>query len=146
MSEVTFKLSGMQGIIALVAVLALVGVRLATLGESEDEGLHTAIRAELLNHLGADLGPALRDLDPSDPEAVERVLELADEENIELHSVKVSAPLLSMSSNQRTIVFVEYTLPNGDRESDYWRFSNALVGGWVYRGPSTALSYYLNFF
>lgn len=146
MAEAQIDLSGGKGLLAAVGVAVLVLVRLFTLGESEDRELHAAIRAHLLNDLGANLGKALEDFDPGDPQAVSAILERADAKGIKLHSVKVSKPVLSFGSNTKTIVYSEFTLPGEGREDAYWRFSDQMIGGWRYRGRSSAASYYLNFF
>lgn len=144
MSEVTFKTKPIHGVAAAVVAVVFIGLRLATMGESDDPELRAAVQAELLNDLGGNLGRALEDVDVSDPADIAAVLELADEANIDIHSIQLSRPILSMSTNEKTIARVEYTLPGASRRSEYWRMSNGLVGGWRYRGPSTQVSYYLN--
>ena len=117
MSEVSFKLGAVHGVAAAIIAVVVVGVRLTTLGESDDPELRAVVQAELLNELGGNLGRALRDVDTTDPESLAEVLELADEASIDVHSIQLSRPLLSMSSNEKTIARVEYTLPGDTRRS-----------------------------
>lgn len=146
MADAQINLSGGKGLLAAAGVVVLVLIRLFTLGESDDPALHAAIRAHLMNDLGGNLGKALEDFDPGDPQAVSAILERADATGIKLHSVKVSKPVLSFGSTTKAIIYCEFTLPGEGRESVYWRFSDQMIGGWRYRGGSSAASYYLNFF
>ena len=145
MSEVKFSFSGRTGIIAAVVVVLIVLVRLTTLGENSDAALEKAIYAELRNELGGELGRALDDVDITSEEDIEDVLAYTEDNAIELHSVKVSKPLMSFSSSEKTIVRIEYSLPGGDPRTQYWRFKHALAGGWLYQYETTVVSYYLNF-
>lgn len=130
------------GVLAVVVV-----VRIATLGESRDPALQQAVRAELLNELGNELGKVLDGEDvATDPAATARALQRADPDNIRIHALHVSKPLLSFSSNAEAVVKVEYSLPGVDRHTEHWRFRHSMIGGWAYRGGSTAVSYWLNFF
>ena len=99
-----------------------------------------------MNDLGGAVSRELESLDTSDPAAVQRITQLADADGITIHSAHVSKPLLSFGSSERTIVKVAYSLPQQSSREEYWRFSDSLVGGWRYRGRSSAVSYYLNFF
>lgn len=147
MSEMTLEFSGRNGLIALGAVALLLLVRLSTLGETSDPQLEKAIRAELLNELGNELGKTLASGDAAaDPDLREAALERSDPDNIEVHAMSVSKPLLSFSSSADAVVHVEYELPGSTRRSEYWKFRHNTVGGWRYRYGSSALSYYLNFF
>ncbi len=123
-------------------VLVLV-VRLATLGETNDPALEVAIHAELQNELGNELGKIIEDFEPTSEEAVAAVLERADHENITLHSIRVSKPLLSSAA--QAIVRLEYSLPGVNRRTEYWHFDHGAVAEWRYRYGSNAVFYYLNF-
>ncbi|MEQ8494405.1 MAG: hypothetical protein RLW42_09330, partial [Gammaproteobacteria bacterium] len=129
-----------------VVVLIVIVVRGAALGRSDDPALHEAIRAHLVNDLGGRLGVALDAADPADEADVAELLERADASRIALHEVAVSKPLLSFGSTAEAIVHCVYTLPGEASEAAYWRFSDQAIDGWRYRGHSSAVSYYLNFF
>ena len=113
-----------------------------TLGESSNLALEKAGRAKLRNVSGCLLGKALDDIDVDD----EEVFELSDDDNNIICSTKVSAPLLSRSTNHEVIARVEYETPGENIETVYWRFDDSVVGDWRYRCESTVVSYYLNFF
>ncbi len=147
MAEINFEFSGRNGVIALAVVAAVLLVRIATLGESSDPKLEEAVRAELRNELGNQLGKVLDgDNVSSDPDAIEAALERSDDSNIAIHSMCVSKPLLSFSTKTDAVVRVDYELPGVERRSEYWRFDHSMLGGWRYRYGSNAVSYYLNFF
>lgn len=146
--EHTFNLSGNKGLagvaIAVVALL-LVGVRATTLGESDDERLRTVVKAELVTKMSGEASRALEALDATDPDALEAFLKTVDADAIQVHSTRVSKPLLSMSSDEEVIVLVDYTLPGASRTSEYWRMRYSTISGWRHRGHATAIGYYLNF-
>ena len=147
MAEMQFEFSGRNGVIALVAVVAIVVLRIATLGETSDPELMAAIRAELMNDLGGALGQAIEDLeDVRDAAAVETLLEHSDADAITIYSASVSKPVLSFASDAYAIVRVEYALPAASRKTEYWKFRHGTLGGWRYQYESGAVSYYLNFF
>jgi hypothetical protein len=143
--ETTFKFTGKKAMIVLGVVIVLVLLRLMTIGESNDPKLREAIRMELMNRLGGRTGQALSEIDKTDPEAVRALAEQADPEGIQVHSMKVSKPLLSFGSKEDVIVQVEFSLPGSFKQKEYWRFKHSLIAGWRYKRRSTALSYYLNF-
>lgn len=145
MAEMQFDLSGRKGLAALTAVVILVALRAAALGATDDPALHAAIRAHLLNDVGANVAATLENLDPADPAGVAQVLEAADAGAIALHEVRVSKPLLAVGSGTEAIVHCDYSLPGAPRQSAWWRFRDQAIGGWRYLGRSSAFSYYLNF-
>ena len=145
MSEVKFKFTGKKGIIALAIIIAIVLLRLGTIGESHDPKLRDTIRTELMNKLGGRTSQALSNLDKSDSDAVLALAERADPAGIKVHSMRTSRPLLSFASKERVIVLVEYSLPRSPKRVEYWRFEYSPIGGWRYWHPSTVISYYLNF-
>ena len=136
----------LKGPVALVVIAVVLAVRFLTIGESNDAALEAAIQQRLLSDMGASVSHALDELDTRDGRAVDELIELSNAENIALHSVKVSKPLLALSSSTDTVVRVEFTLPGRARTTEYWRFTHSSVAGWRYRRPVTIASYYLNFF
>lgn len=147
MSTMQFDLSGQRAIVGIGLVVLFVGFRLATVGESHDPRLREAVKAELMNELGNQLGKALDSVDiAADPSAAGHLIGHANPDNIHVHSMRVSKPVMSMSSKDKTVVRVEYSLPGIDRRTEYWRFRHGMATGWSYRGSSSAVSYWLNFF
>ncbi len=146
MSDTRVNIPLAKGPLAIVIIGALLVIRFMTIGEVNDPELDTAIRAELLNDVGASVSQALEDLDPADGNAIDELVQLSDAENITLHSVKVSKPLLAFGSSTDAIVRVEFTLPGRTRRTEYWRFTHSTAAGWRYRRPASVFSYYLNFF
>lgn len=144
MSELNAKLTKIPLTIGVV-LLATVGlVRVATLGETNDPVLREAVRAELRNDLGARTSKELASFDAPKGDGV-ALAKRADPAGVEIHSAKVSKPLLSFSSSENAVVLVEYSLPDGPRRSEYWLFEHSVAAGWRYRRETSSLSYYLNF-
>ena len=136
-----------QGWAAVVIAVVVIGVRLMTIGSSDDPRLHQTIKAELANDLGNNLGKAMAAQDGAFSEQdMQRLVELADRNAIMVLSTKVSKPLLSLGSSDKVIVQVRYSLPEQATQQEYWRFSHGMLSGWrVLSRHSSALSYYLNF-
>lgn len=139
--EKTFQLNGRNSIVIAVLVLILFAVRFATIGEVNDDKLTAAIRAELANDLGNNLGQALQE----NKHDIATLTELANPANIDVYSTAVSKPLLSTGSVTRAVVKVHYALPEQNSVQEYWLFEHSALAGWRYRQRSSALSYYLNF-
>lgn len=135
-----------SGLVGLVLLVALLGFRLATIGEQKDPDLERTIRMELQNHLSQRTGAQLEKLDPQNTTAVKALVRQADASGIELHSMRVSKPLLGFSSTTEAVIRLEYQLPEGDPVTAYWRMTHSAVGGWRYVRETFPLSYYLNFF
>lgn len=135
-----------QGWGAIAIAIVFVAFRLLTIGNSNDPDLHEAIKAELANDLGNQVGQALDAQSGAySAEDLRRINELANRDAITVFSTKVSKPLLSMGSSEKVIVKVRYRLPEQETREEYWRFSHSGLAGWRYRGRSSAISYYLNF-
>ena len=141
------KITRTFGVIGLIIAAAAVGLRFATLGESGDPGLHEAIRAELVLRLGGRTGMdlnAIENVEDIDANAARNLLARADAAGIQVHSASVSKPLLSIASSEEVVVRVEYSLPQGPREKEYWLFRHSVIAGWRYLRQVTILSYYTN--
>ncbi len=145
MSEIRFEPRPVHGLAALAVVVALVLVKIATLGETGDPKLHAAIERELMNHLGGRIGQEIDTLDTEDEAAVAAFTARARPDGIEVHSASVSKPLLAVGTRTKAVVRIEYTLPDGPRETVYWRMEHSTIAGWRYHRPTFALMYYLNF-
>ncbi|MFE8070281.1 hypothetical protein QQM79_04415 [Marinobacteraceae bacterium S3BR75-40.1] len=145
MAEMKFQFTGINAVIALIVVVALVGLRLATLGESDDPALREAVKTELMSELGGRTGEALANLDRTNPEAVRKLTQEASLDAIHIHRLSVSKPLLSLSSDEKAIVRVQYNLADDPEEVKYWQFRHSPIGGWRYQYTSTVVGYYLNF-
>lgn len=143
------RITPKSGIIVAVIAIAVVVVRFATLGESDDPGLRQAVIAELTTRLGGRTGADLDAIERAggvDEESARNLVERADPEGIQVHSMSVSGKLLSASSREKVVVRVEYSLPQAARRKEYWVFDHSTLAGWRYRRPTNAISYYLNFF
>lgn len=136
-----------HGWAAIAIAVVFVGYRLMTLGNSEDPELRAAVKAELVNDLGGQLGEALETHNGAYSEQdMQRLVDLADRNAIVVLSTKVSKPLLSFGSSEKAIVQVRFSLPEQPVRQEYWRFSHSVLAGWRLRSRhSSALSYYLNF-
>ena len=144
MAAITFRALGVHGAVGLAIVIVAVLARWASIGDSDDQRLRQSIHAELMNELGGEMSQALAHVGPSDHEGILAVAEHADPARLEVHSMSVSKPILSLGSSEDVVVRVDYSLP-GSTMRKYFLFEYSLVTGWHYRGPSTAFSYYANF-
>ncbi|MGJ8670513.1 MAG: hypothetical protein ACSHXK_13560 [Oceanococcus sp.] len=135
-----------QGPAAIGIAAVIVLARLFTIGSSNDPALRDAVKAELANDLGGELGKALADQNGvRTAEALAKLVKLADSNLVTIYSTKVSKPLFSIGSTDSAIVKVKYSLPEQAVRKEYWRFSHGTLSGWRYRSRSSALSYFLNF-
>ncbi len=145
MAQANINLGGVGGWGGLVVLVVVVLWRLATLGPTFDPALNDAIRAELRNEVGNEMGKALAESNPRSAADVARLIAMNDESAVQVHSTRVSKPLLSFGGTQRAVVRVAYTLPDGIQRDEFWAFDTSLIGGWRYKHRSSATSYYLNF-
>ncbi len=140
------KFSKNQAILAIVAVLAFMGFRVLTLGESHDPKLKQAILTELRNELG---GIHLSQMSEMYDDDYEGYVELSEERNFEdikIFSMSVSKPLLEISSDVEAIVKVEFQLPSEDKKIVYYRANHGTFGNWSIRNETHSAAYYMNFF
>jgi len=140
------RLKGKAAAVVLVVALGAIGYRGATLGESDDPQLRRAIQGELLNRLGGRIGEDLSGItvDDINSETLGRLLGRANLAEIEVHSMKAAHPILSWASEEEVVVLVEFSLPEAERDKEYWLFDHSAASGWRYRRPANAISYYLS--
>jgi hypothetical protein len=149
---VEIKLGPKSGILVAVIALAIVGVRFATLGETDDPELREAVVSELTIRLGGRTGADLDAIERAggatamDETTARRLVDRADASGIQVHSMAVSRPVMSAGTREEVVVRVEYSLPEASPRREYWLFDHSALGGWRYRYTTTALSYYLNVF
>lgn len=147
------KLRGWQGVIALLVVLGIAGVRLATLDDNLDDAeLMQKLQFQLTSEYFPDDVAELKSIyESGDMKATSRAVKSITSSKISIESVQVSAPLFSSSSNQKVIVKVTYSLDdafgNRSKGTKYYRFRHGglLGGNWTYQHESGPISYYLNF-
>jgi hypothetical protein len=143
------QLKGKVGVIGLIVVILALGIRITTLGESNETALRQAVGAELVLRLGGRISDDLASIgsvEAMDAEATQTLLERADSEGITVHSMIVSKPVLTFASSEDVVVQVEYSLPQGPRQKEYWLFQHSVIAGWRYRYQTTAWAYYTNLF
>lgn len=152
MSELKLELTGKTAIIAIAVGVALVGYRVATIGQpSDDPELERRVRTLLMSEAypaGADA--ARTALESGDDAAMERVIGAMSEGGVTLHSIEVSEPLTAFGPGQReAVVKVSYTLTTGDRAGEplelYYLFEHTpLSGHWSYRHETSSFRYITN--
>ena len=152
MAEVQIKLNGWQGIIAVIIVIGLILLRLATFSDSSnDDELIRELEFQLMTEYFPDDVAHLKAVYESGDEAeLEETIESVTTTELTIISVQTSSPLLRFKSNEKVIVKVVYSLDdaygNRQRGTKYYHFQHGLLGGtWRYRYTVGALSYYLNF-
>ncbi|OOZ39881.1 hypothetical protein BOW53_09760 [Solemya pervernicosa gill symbiont] len=144
--EKTFQFSGPMALLVGVVALIIIGIRLASMGGNSDPELEEAVRQELWSDHAGGMVSQLRQKFESGSMAKGDV-EKVGAEAISILKIGTSKPLLSMSTNERVIVFVRYMVPDDDNVHEkYMEFTNATLGGWRYRYRSSVISYYLNLF
>lgn len=152
MSEHKIQLTGGKALAAVVVLIGLFLVRVATLDEGKDD---EALMRELQTHLLAEYLPSdahqLQEAyDTGDADQLEEVATSVSSTRLNVESVKLSYPLFEFSTTKDVVVKVTYTLDDvaGTRQTgtQYYRFKHNSLGNiWRYRRETSATSYYLNF-
>lgn len=148
MAKKSFKLSGPTGVVALIAVIGLVGFRVSTLQNISDPKLRADLVLQLSEGSENKFINALeegrkRGNYSNMSSEIERL-----KEPIIIHQVKASTKLLEWKNSAEVVVKVEYSdreRPSG-RETRYLRYKKGSLGSWQFIGYSTVVNYYLNFF
>jgi hypothetical protein len=152
MAEVEFKLTGWKAVGAILVVVGIMGVRLATFNDiTHDEELMQELKVLLMS-----------DYYPGEAERLKAVMESGNVSEIgevaksittaklNIESVQASYALFDFSSSKDVIIKVKYKLDDSsgarNQKTLYYRFKHGSVfNNWQYRYESSALSYYLNF-
>lgn len=129
------KFQGRTGIIGIIFVLLLGGYRSQSLSSVSDPSLE----AELKMRLGPGSSVELGSFDSSD---LRESTYFGPKVNI--HSMKLSAPLLSVSNKEEVVVKVEYSLEDGPKKIEYIRYLRYLGGSWKYKHKTTVFGFYSN--
>jgi len=148
MAEKTIKLTGVNAIIASVILLAVVLVRLATIGQNTDEELLRVLDVQLMSKFYPNQVARMKAaLEQTDLEAIEADASSIIEAKVKILAVQTSYPIMGFSYPRKVIVKVKYDLDDqsGDK-IQYYRFKEGVVGSqWLYQYESNVISYYLNF-
>lgn len=142
MAETQIKLNGLNGVIALVLVVCFMVFRVVFMLETKD----AVIIDQIKSYLASDLGNALQSEISKGTSNLEELAKYTSS-NIEIYSVKMSSPLLSLNSKEKVILQVEYKMPNADKKikkffrCSYFRATNNLR----FLGETSIVSFYLNF-
>jgi len=148
MAEKTIKLTGVNAIIASVILLAVVLVRLATIGQNTDEELLRVLDVQLMSKFYPNQVARMKAaLEQTDLEAIEADASSIIEAKVKILAVQTSYPIMVFSYPRKVIVKVKYDLDDqsGDK-IQYYRFKEGVVGSqWLYQYESNVISYYLNF-
>jgi len=148
MTEKTIKISGLNAIIVAVILLAVVLIRLTTMGQNTDEALRSALEVQLMSEFYPNQVARLKTvLKQTDLEAIEEGTSSILKAKINISAVATSYPVLDFSSPKNVIVKVTYDLDDeaGDRVI-FYRFKEVLLGSkWLYQSESNVISFYLNF-
>ncbi len=123
MTEYKIKLTGWQAVVLGIVLALIVGARVLSIGEKQDD-------PDLLRALES---------------------QLATGAELKVESVVASYPLFEFSSSRKVVVKVTYTLKDAaglaNRNTKYYLFRHGMIGNsWQCRYLTTAASYYLNFF
>jgi hypothetical protein len=141
------QLNGIAALLITVALLAVTGLRLLSLGESDDATLQEKVRLELWSELMGEAGETNRRIRESGvyDEAL-ATAEGARPESITILRLSTSRPLFSWRSSDRVIVHVKYRFAGSKQLRErYLEFRHGLIGdSWRYRYDSSTVSYYLN--
>lgn len=154
MPEQRFELTGKTAAIAGIAVIALVGFRLATMGGgSDDPVLEREVRLHLQsNTLTGDVDSLRQAVHSEDQQAFDRAMGSIEAGGAELHAIQVSKPLLSFASGgSDAVVKVTYSPTSGEQagttQVTYMLFEHSpLAGTWHYRYETSSYKYWSNLF
>lgn len=152
MPQQTIKLTGWQAIIGLVVIIAVLGMRLATLGDQiDDSNLVQDLEQRLIAEYFPDDVQRLREaFESGNDKNLSDVAGSVTSTKLNLDSIQGSYPLFNFSSTKMVVVKVSYSLndASGTREkgTHYYLYNHgSLMGTWQYQRNSTVVSYYLNF-
>lgn len=152
MSEHEMKLTGWQAIVAIVVLIGVLGLRLATLDDKKsDAALMREINQKLLtDYFPNDVARLKEAVEGGNGEQVASVAESVTSTRVDIESVRVSSPLFGFSNLKDVVVKVTYSLndASGTREKGtvYYLFRHGLIGNtWRYKSKSGVVQYYLNF-
>ncbi|NIB39932.1 hypothetical protein HBA55_10065 [Pseudomaricurvus alkylphenolicus] len=143
--------SGWQAVVALVAVIIFVIIRITSMSDQLDnKPLMEKLQRELNGrHFSAQMQQIQMSLAAGDADVADQARKLAAG-GVQILEVTTSAPLLGFSSNERVVVKVGYFITMGPRKDDYvteyfWFTHAALGNRWHLERRATPFSYYLNF-
>lgn len=148
MPEKTIKLTGLNAIIASAILLAVLFVRLTSIGQNTDEKLLNALDFQLMSEFYPNQVARMKAaLEQTDLAAIEGDVSSILKARIGILAVQTSYPVMDFSFPKNVIVKVTY---NFDDESGnkikYYRFKEGIIGSkWLYQCESNVISYYLNF-
>lgn len=152
MTEIKTTITGWKAVVIAVALLALVGYRIATIGKpSTDEHLLRAVKNQLIMEQYPRIADQVKNLyESGETEGISELAQSFGEEGIRIHSVTISSPLFSFSTKKKVIAKVSYTLTDTtDARTARVRYISfdhyPLSQTYRYRYDSSALSYFLNF-
>jgi len=148
MPKKTIKLTGLNAIIASVLLLAVLVIRVATIGQNTDEELLKALDVQLMSEFYPNQVARMKAaLKQADLEAIEADAGSILEAKVSILAVQTSYPVMDFSYPKIVIVKVRYDLD--DRSGDkikYYRFKEGIAGSqWLYQYEANVISFYLNF-
>ena len=148
MPEKTIQLTGVNAVIAIVVLMVVIGIRIATFNNNTDEDLHQALTTRLMSEFYPNqvdrMKAALAEKDSGRMQSgIQDVLDA----KLDIVSVQTSHPFLDFSSPRDIVVKVRYDLDDGSgvREKYYLYRWGAIGNSWQYQYESSVVSYYLNF-
>ena len=140
--EKTFQFSGPVAILLLVAALAVIGIRVASLGSNSDPTLEAAVRQELMGEKYQSMLDSVKRVVKEKKVDVEAI-----DKPVKIFKLATSEPLFNaLSSNKRVIVYVRYVVAGQNQTKErYMEFNYGAIGNsWRYRRDVSVVSYYLN--
>lgn len=152
MSELNIKLKGWHAVVAVIVMIGLMGVRLASFHDGMNDA---SLVRNLKTHLASDYmpGEAARLQAAMDSGSDKKLVDAAHavtSSKPEIESIQISAPLLNFTTPEDVVVKVTYDLTQGDQPGSsrtlYFLYSYTPVGDlWLYQHQTYAIKYYLNF-
>ena len=153
MPEYQMKLKGWQVVVGVIILVAVMGVRLASVGDQvNDAELNEKLKLEIMTDYFPDDVAKLRvAVESGDRDLIDQVAGSITSSEMTITSVQTSYPLFSFTSSQKVVVKVAYSLDdeNGNRKKaiNYYYFNHGSIGNtWSYQYRANVVSYYLNFF
>lgn len=147
MAQMYVNLKGWPGVIAAVAILGIIGLRLVSFSDKRDDA---ALMQALQTKLGSEHTPELTHemqaaVAAGDGARMDQLAATALAGGVSIDAVQVSSPLFDFSSPRDVVVKVTYTPPAGGSRTEYFLYRYGAIGdAWEFRRDTGAFHFYLN--
>lgn len=147
------EFSGWKAIVAIVILIAIVGFRIVSINNKEnDTNLMEKVRFELMtDYFPGDVERLKTLVEAGDEEAISKAAQSISTTKININAISASYSVFNFSTKKKDVVVkVAYSIDDsiGTRKkgTKYYLFKHSpMFNRWEYRNNSYALRYYLNY-